>query len=58
MIEESKTVGQATVEQLRGQKEQITDIQKDIDTMDSNISRAERLIYNFTRRMATDRIIQ
>ncbi len=58
MIEASKEVGTATIEQLRTQRDQIIEIEKEVDAMDSNLVRAEKLIMNFTRRMATDRIIQ
>jgi hypothetical protein len=58
MIEASKEVGTATVEELRRQKEQIKDIEAEVDVIDSNLQRAEKLIVNFTRRMATDKIIQ
>ena len=58
MIEASKEVGNATLEQLRSQREQIIDIEADIDALDSTILRAEKLVVNFTRRMATDKIIQ
>lgn len=58
MVEASKEVGQATLETLRGQKDQIVDITNEVDKIDSSLERAEKLIMNFTRRMATDRIIQ
>lgn len=58
MIEASKEVGAATLEQLRGQREQIIEIENEIDKIDSNLVRAGMLVKNFTRRMATDRIIQ
>lgn len=58
MIQASKEVGAATVETLKNQKEQIIDIEQVVDEMDSNLVRAEKLVFNFTRRMATDRIIQ
>jgi hypothetical protein len=58
MIEASKEIGSATVEQLRTQRDQIIEIEKEVDALDSNLVRAEKLIVNFTRRMATDRIIQ
>jgi hypothetical protein len=58
MIQASKEVGTATVEQLKGQREQIIEIEREVDQMDSNLVRAEKLVFNFTRRMATDRIIQ
>ncbi len=58
LIEESKAVGSATLEQLRSQREQMNEIEKEIDVMDSNLARAEKLIVSFTKRMATDKIIQ
>lgn len=58
MIEASKELGTATVQQLIEQKDQIKSIEQDIDAMDSNLVRAEKLVGNFARRMATDRIIQ
>ena len=58
MIQASKEIGTATVEQLQQQKEQIRTIEQDIDAMDSNLVRAEKLVGNFARRMATDRLIQ
>eukprot|EP01038_Epipyxis_sp_PR26KG_P016837 gene16837-23060_t len=58
MIEASKEVGQATLEQLSTQREQIKDIEADVDTLASSLDRASKLVTNFTRRMATDRIIQ
>lgn len=58
MIEASKEVGTATLETLRAQKDQILDITNEVDKIDSNLDRATQLIGNFTRRMATDRLIQ
>ena len=58
LIEASKEVGTATIEELRRQKGQIEDIENEVDIIDSNLKRAERLLFNFSRRMATDRIIQ
>lgn len=58
MIEASKEIGTATLETLRGQKDQIVDITNEVDRIDSSLERAEALIMNFTRRMATDRLIQ
>lgn len=58
MIEASKEIGQATVDTLRQQKDQIVDITNEVDRIDSSLERAEKLILNFTRRMATDRLIQ
>jgi hypothetical protein len=51
MIEASKVVGAETVEELRRQKDQIKDIEAEVDIIDSNLKRAEKLLANFTRRM-------
>ena len=37
--------------ELRRQKEQIRDIEAEVDVIDSNLKRAEKLLINFTRRM-------
>lgn len=58
MIEASKEIGTSTLQQIIAQKEQMIEIEKDIDLMDSNLVRAEKLVSNFAKRMATDRIIQ
>lgn len=58
MIEASKEIGGATIAQLKEQHQQILEIENDVDVLDSNIVRAEKLVLNFSRRMATDRIIQ
>jgi hypothetical protein len=58
LIEASKEVGAATIDELRRQRDQIKDIEAEVDIIDSNLKRAERLLFNFSRRMATDRIIQ
>ena len=58
LIEESKQVGAATLDQLRAQREQMNDIEKEIDVMDSNLTRAGKLVTSFAKRMATDKFIQ
>lgn len=58
MIEASKDVGEQTLEELRRQKDQIKSIEDEVQVIDSNLVRAEKLILNFGRRMATDRLIQ
>jgi hypothetical protein len=58
LIEESRTIGMETLATLKDQHEQMEDVENEIDVMDSNLQRAEKLILNFSRRMATDRIIQ
>jgi hypothetical protein len=58
MIEASKEIGYRTIEELRSQQDQIKDIEADVDALGSTLFRAEKLVVNFTRRMATDKIIQ
>jgi len=58
MIEASKEVGEQTLEELRRQKDQIKNIEEEVQVIDSNLQRAEKLILNFGRRMATDKLIQ
>ena len=58
LIDASKEIGKETVGQLQAQRQQIIDIEIEVDALDSNIVRAEKLVLNFSRRMATDRIIQ
>lgn len=58
LVEASEEIGTATLEVLVNQREQIVDISDEIDVIDSNLLRAEKLIMAFTRRMATDRVLQ
>lgn len=58
LIEQSEEVGKGTLAQLKEQHEQMEEVENEIDVMDSNLLRAEKLILNFGRRMATDRVIQ
>lgn len=58
LIEQSKEVGDETLITLKEQHDQMQEVENEIDVMDSNLQRAEKLILNFSRRMASDRIIQ
>lgn len=58
LVEASKEIGTATLEVLVNQRDQINDISDEIDQIDSNLVRAEKLITHFGRRLATDRILQ
>lgn len=58
LIEASKEVGTATLEELRKQREQIKDIDHEVTVIDSNLKRARILVTNFSKRLAGDRIIQ
>ncbi|KAL7550115.1 hypothetical protein ACHAWF_013349 [Thalassiosira exigua] len=58
MVAASKQVGEATMEELLKQREQIRTIDEDVMRMEDNLTRADRLIKTFGKRMATDRFIQ
>lgn len=58
MVEESKVVGMATVDELKKQREQIKNIDNDVNRIEDNLQRAEKLIKTFGKRMATDKLIQ
>ena len=56
-IEESKQVGAETAQKLKGQTEQLKNIDQDIMKVKSNLKRADLLLRAFMRRMATDKIV-
>jgi SNARE protein len=58
MIAASKEVGVATLEELQRQREVIQNIEKETDRMDDNLARAEALMKQFGKRMASDKFIQ
>lgn len=58
LIEASKDIGTATLEVLVNQREQINDVTDDVDVIESNLVRAEKLMTSFSRRMASDRVLQ
>ena len=58
MVAASKQVGEATMEELLRQREQIRTIDEDAMRIDDNLNRADKLIKTFGKRMATDRFIQ
>lgn len=58
MIAQSKEVGMATLEELERQRNVIDNIDKEIDRVDDNLARAEALIKQFGKRMASDKFIQ
>lgn len=57
LVEASKEIGQSTLNELECQQEQIKDIAADILIIEDNLTRADKLIRNFTKRMMTDKII-
>ena len=55
MVEASKEVGNSTLDELRRQQEQIKDISSEVMLIEDNLTRADKLIRNFTKRMMTDK---
>ena len=49
--------GASTLSELERQQDQIKDVSADIMLIEDNLSRADRLIRNFTKRMMTDKLI-
>jgi novel plant SNARE len=58
MIAASKEVGVATLEELQRQREVLQNIEKETDRIDDNLARAEALLKQFGKRMASDQFIQ
>ena len=58
MIAESKDVGASTLEELQRQRQVIQSIETEIDRVDDNLARAEVLLKQFGKRMASDHFIQ
>lgn len=58
MVAASKEVGEATMEELLRQREQIRTIDEEAMRIEDNLNRADKLIKTFGKRMATDRFIQ
>lgn len=58
LIAQSKEVGVSTLEELQRQREVIQNIENEADRMDDNLARAEALLKQFGKRMASDKFIQ
>jgi len=58
LIAASKDVGLSTIEELYRQREQLEQIDQDVDRLEDNLKRADKLLKTFGRRMATDKFIQ
>mmetsp|Transcript_4888 Transcript_4888/g.10789 ORF Transcript_4888/g.10789 Transcript_4888/m.10789 type:complete len:261 (-) Transcript_4888:100-882(-) len=58
MVAASKEVGEATMEELLRQREQIRNVDNEAMRIEDNLQRADKLIKTFGKRMATDRFIQ
>jgi len=57
-VNETKVIGMQTMETLRGQRDQLSNINSELDRVDDSLKRADLLIKTFGKRMATDKIIQ
>jgi len=58
MIAQTKEVGVATLEELQRQRDVLQNIDKEADRMGDNLARAEALVKQFGKRMASDKFIQ
>ena len=58
MIAASKEVGVSTLEELERQRNVIDNIDREADRIDDNLARAEALLKQFGKRMASDHFIQ
>jgi len=57
MVLESKEVGMGTLEELKRQREQMGQIEDGMFVLEDNLTRSEKLLKTFGRRMATDKFI-
>lgn len=58
LIGESKVTGMMTLEEMERQRQQISNASENVDRLEDNLTRADRLIKTFGKRMATDKLIQ
>ena len=58
IIEDTKEIGMNTAEEVKRQGLQIESITNDVDKVEGNLHRADKLIKKFRRRMARDKIIR
>lgn len=58
LVEASKEVGQSTLDEMNRQQSRMMSISDDVMRIEDNLTRADRLIRNFTKRMMTDKLIQ
>ncbi|KAI9091827.1 hypothetical protein DFS34DRAFT_653284 [Phlyctochytrium arcticum] len=56
MVEETMEMGLAVRDEVQKQGQQMSKIQEDLATVESNLTRAEKQVRVFLRRMATDKI--
>jgi SNARE protein len=57
LVQESQEIGGSTLVTLGEQKEQLIKISQNLDEIDDELKRADKLMRSFMRRMATDRIV-
>lgn len=57
LVEASSEVGHSALNELERQQEQARDITTDVMIIEDNLTRADKLIRNFTKRMMTDKLI-
>ena len=57
-IEDAKLVGAGTLETLQVQKEQLQGITNEVDSLETRVEKAKRLVMGFTKKIANDRFIQ
>lgn len=55
MVDATKDVAAATLEELDRQRNQINEITEEVEQIEDNLSKADKLIKSFSRRIATDR---
>jgi len=58
MVEDSKEIGRSTLEELQRQRDKIANIDTEVQRMEDNLTRADKLIKTFARRIATDKLFQ
>eukprot|EP00301_Raphidiophrys_heterophryoidea_P003143 c11431_g1_i1.p1 GENE.c11431_g1_i1~~c11431_g1_i1.p1 ORF type:complete len:144 (+),score=21.53 c11431_g1_i1:349-780(+) len=57
IIGETEEVGTSTTAQLAHQRDQLMKINENLDSIEDELKRADKLIRSFVRRMATDRVV-
>lgn len=58
LIGESKNVGSTSLLELTRQREQIESVNNDMERIEDELTRADRLIKTFAKRIATDKLFQ
>merc|ERR1712176_376191 len=58
LFAESKDVALDTLDELYRQRGQLESIDEDVDRLEDNLKRADKLLKQFSKRMAADKFIQ